>query len=498
MERIEQRFAEPQRQAGIAILIILLKFLKQTVKSFWPLALSLFIGSKSDRFDIYLGIFVILISVLNLGGSVLSYFRYYIQLEKDAISIDKGILKRSKTNVPFERIQSINFKQNLVHQFFGVVSVEIDTAGASKAELTIDAIDKKDAEALREYIMAMRSEILQERIDTSQEEQASMERTILHLSVSDLIKVGVSQNHLRSMAILFGFALTILNDLNESFEGVVEKELSSQADLILNSQWLIFLFFVVVILIISFIYSLITTILGNYDLKLNLSNKGLKLVKGLLNREETSINKHKIQVVSWSDNPIRRLFKMWTLTLEQASSEDAAKVKSKINVPGCYLEQVDKVLEVVFPKMRDFVLTKHKVSIHLKYRLLFFVSLMPFLLSLVAFIWIDWRVLWFIGWPIFTSLYIHLYFQKRSFEISEEVFKNNTGAFGTRFELTQLHKVQAIEITQSWYQRRKNLADIELTTASGELSVPFIPIEMAKALEKYILYRVESDKREWM
>jgi len=498
MEKIEERFAEPKRQAGIAILIILLKFLKQTIKSFWPIALSFFIGGKSDRFETVLGILVIIISVLNLGGSLLSYFRYYIQLEKGAIIIDKGVLRRSKTNVPFERIQSINFKQNLVHQFFGVVSVEIDTAGASKAELTIDAIDKKEAEALREYIMSVRSEILQEKAEPTAEEQKSDEQTILHLSVSDLIKIGVSQNHLRSMAILFGFALTILNDLNESFEGVVEEELSSKADLILNSQWLIFLFFVLAILVVSFAYSLITTTLGNYDLKLKLNNKGLKLIKGLLNREEISINKNKIQIVSWGDNPIRRMFNMWTLSLEQASSENADKLKSKIKVPGCYLEQVDEVLGVVFPKMTDYVFSKHKVSILLKYRLLFFVSVLPFLLSLVAFLWIEWLILWFIIWPIFTSIYIHIYFQKRSFEISEEVFKNNTGAFGTRFELTQLHKVQAIEITQSWYQRRKNLANIELTTASGELSVPFIPFEMAIALEKYILYRVETDQREWM
>jgi putative membrane protein len=88
--------------------------LKNTVKSFWPIALSLFIGGKSDKFETYLGIFIIAISALNLGGSVLSYFRYFIQLEDDAIIIDKGILKRSKTNIPFERIQSINFKQNIV------------------------------------------------------------------------------------------------------------------------------------------------------------------------------------------------------------------------------------------------------------------------------------------------------------------------------------------------------------------------------------------------
>lgn len=501
MESIQLRYTEPQRQARIAILIILLKFLRATIRSAWPIALSFFIGGKSDKFETYIGIFVIGLSIINLVGSVLSYFRYFIQLEDNAIIIDKGILRRSKTNIPFERIQSINFKQNVVHQLFGVVSIEIDTAGASKSELTIDALKKEEAEKLRDHILSVKSALITEKPETpikEVENEEAEEETILQLSIGDLFKIGISQNHIRSMAILFGFAVTILNDLNESFETQVEKELSGFFEVMVNSQWLIFVFFVVVIALVSFIYSLVVTALTNFDLNLKLNAKGLKLVKGLLNREETSINKTKIQVVGWGDNPIRRLFNMWTLTLEQASSDDAAKLTSKIKVPGCYIKQIDKVILSVFPKISDYAFSKHKVSVLLYYRLLFFVCLAPFLLSIFTVYWIEWNVLWFLIWPAFTSIYIHLYFKKRSFEISTEIFKNNRGAFGNHFEVTQIHKVQAIEITQSWYQRRKQLANLQLFTAAGSLKVPFIGLDKTMAIEKYILYRVETDKREWM
>lgn len=496
---ISLRYAEPQRQARIAILIILMKFLRQTVKSAWPIALSFFIGGKSDKFETYIGIFIIVVSVLNLGGSVLSYFRYYIQLSDDAIIIDKGILNRTKTNIPFERIQSINFKQNIVHQFFGVVSVQIDTAGASKAELTIDALKKEDATKLRDYILSIKSQIVAEK---GEEEIEAVEKdegeTILQLSLQDLIKVGVSQNHLRSMAILFGFAVTIINDLNESLDGMVEEELSGFAQFISESQWLIFIIFALSIAIISFIYSLIVTMLGNYALHLKINKKGLKLVKGLLNREEISLNKNKIQIVGWGDNPVRRIFKMWTLTLEQASSDDASKVKSKMTIPGCYKKQVNKVLLTVFPKIKDFEFSKHRVSVLLYYRLLIFVCWLPFLISLVAFYWIEWQVLWFLIWPVISSIQTTLYYRKRSFQISQEILKNNRGAFGDKFEITQIHKIQGVEVSQSWYQRRKALANIEFFTASGSMEIPFISLEKALALEKYVLYRVESDPREWM
>lgn len=504
MEASINKFAEPRRQASIAIVIILLKFLRTTVKSFWPIALSFFIGGKSrDAWENYLAIAVIAISILNLGGSVLTYFRYFIQIKDDAVIIDKGILKRTKTNIPFERIQSVNFKQNLIHQFFGVVSIEIDTAGAKKSELTIDALDKAEAEAFRELIMQAKTKIAAE--NTSEKSNETINKTdkviattILHLSVTDLFKIGISQNHLRSMGILLGFSLTIMNDINENFDGIVENELSGFSEFVSNSEWLIFLFFIIGITIISFVYSLIITTLRNYDLKLSLNKKGLKLLKGLLNREEISIHKNKIQIISWADNPLRRLFKMWTLGLEQASSDEASKLQAKIRVPGCYIEQVEKVSESVFPSGEGNSFSKHKVSKLLKYRLLFFVSTLPFLLSLTTVYWIEWQGLWLLLWPGFTAFYIELYFRKRSFEINPEIFKNNRGAFGNRIEITQVHKIQAIEITQSWYQRRKKLANLQIFTAAGSLKVPFIAIDKALALEKYILYRVETDTREWM
>jgi len=53
-------------------------------------------------------------------------------------------------------------------------------------------------------------------------------------------------------------------------------------------------------------------------------------------------------------------------------------------------------------------------------------------------------------------------------------------------------------VTQSWYQRRKYLASLKLYTAAGEMSIPFISLTEALDLERFILYRIETDKREWM
>ena len=167
MESISSKYASPTRQSRVAIGIILIKFIRFTLRSFWPLVLSLFIGRKAgNSFEEVIGYVALGIAALNLLGSVLTYFRFYFHIEGGAFIIDKGVLKKTKTNIPFERIQTINLQQNLLHQMFGVVSLEIDTAGAKKSELTIDALRKEDAEALRKYILEEREQLVDK---TSQE-----------------------------------------------------------------------------------------------------------------------------------------------------------------------------------------------------------------------------------------------------------------------------------------------------------------------------------------
>ncbi|NVJ45779.1 MAG: PH domain-containing protein, partial [Cytophagia bacterium] len=303
MESISTKFSQPSRQSRVAIAIILIKFVRFTIRTFWPIALSFFIGRKAgNSFEDIIGYVALGIAAINLIGSVLTYFRFYFHIEDGAFIIDKGVLRRTKTNIPFERIQTINLQQNIVHQIFGVVSLEIDTAGAKKSELTIDALNKEDAEAIRQFILEERDQLVEDTPSAETEEkQVVEEEIILQLGISDLMKIGVSQNHLRSMAILFAFVFSTLNELTDNITDMVREELSGYQEALSNG-WVVFAGSVVIVGIISFFYSLINTVLKNYDLKLAARKGGLRIVRGLLNKEEISINKSKVQNISWSDN----------------------------------------------------------------------------------------------------------------------------------------------------------------------------------------------------
>ena len=502
MEQNNYDFSVPKRQPPVAIGIILIKFFKVTVKALWPIVLSVFIGRRaSSTFDDVFLYIIIAFGAFNLIGSVLSYFRFYYYIEDNGVVLDKGVLKKTRTNIPFERIQTINFNQNILHQIFNVVSLEIDTAGANKSEITIDALSKEEAEALRDFILAEKKQIIQES-GTEEEKVSDLEKEsselLLHLKPKDLLKVGFSQNHLRSMGIIFAFVFTTINQITDSISDLFSDQLSQYESYILDHSIFAFLVSAILVLFISFLFSLISTVLKYYDLKLWLSKKGLKLVRGLLNREDITINKNKVQMVSWSTNPIRSIFKMYTLQIAQASSTEVNAQKSKINVPGSYKDQVSKVINMVFPSDYLGTETKRSISPVVKLRLMFFFGFIPTVIGLASWFLIDEDALYFLIILPITYFLSNLYYIKRSYEINEELVRSNGGVIGTDNMLTQIHKVQAVKIKQSWYQRRKQLATIDLYTAAGEMSIPFITLNEALQLESFILYRIESDKREWM
>lgn len=499
MEHNAFKFSTPSRQSSVAIGIILIKFIKITIRTFWPLLLSFFIGRKTggSNFESIIGYAAIGIAALNLGGSIMTYFRFYFHIEKNAIVIDKGILKRSKVNIPFERIQTINFKQNVLHQIFNVVSLEIDTAGAKKSEISIDALNKEDAIALRDYIISEKEQLTNETLEVGIEDKNLFEENILHLTPIDLIKVGISQNHLRSMALIFAFVFSTFNESNEFISDFITDKFEEFESTMINNALLPILLLIIAVLVISFLFSLINSILKFYELNLSINKKGLKLVKGLLNREEITISKSKIQIISWSTNPIRKVFSMFTMKISQASSSEANN-KSNITVPGSYQHQIEKILKAVFPDKQPDFSSENKLSKLIKIRLFLFTGLAPAVIGGMLLYPKGIQAFLILFVPVLSWLLIALYYKKRSYQINDEFLKNNTGIFGRAHELSQIHKIQAVRIKQSLYQKRKKLATVLLFTAAGQLKIPFIEIEKANQLENFILYRVESDKREWM
>jgi putative membrane protein len=486
----------PQRQSKIAVVLILYRFIKLLIRQLWPLLLIIFLNPK-EKIQILIGGAVIVISTVTLLMSLLSYFKFYFYISDDKLNIEKGILRTTKLNLPFDRIQTINFEQNILHQIFNVVSLKIDTAGTKGSEISFDALDKERAHRIRDYILSQKAE------QQSLDQQAQVIREIhdeliLRLTPIDLLKIGISQNHLRTAGLIlvffYGIIENIDNAVSSDFFGQVNEKIAS---LVSNSFFLV-LIAIPVFLFISFIITLFRTVVNYYDLHFWKTTNGFKLISGLFNRKEKSAQKNKIQLISWSTNPIKKLFRIFSLRLYQASSTDVLGEKS-IMVPGCYLGQINHTIEKVMPGAVHARYEKHRVHVLAAIRMFLFAGLLPCaIMSAIALIFKNYQMFWIWLWLPVTVWLAILYYKKRSFELYPEFLRSNGGIIATTHKLIENYKIQSVSVSQTFVQIKRDLANIHIYTASGEIKIGYIPLEKALALKDYLLYSVESSTKAWM
>ncbi|MEQ9164328.1 MAG: PH domain-containing protein, partial [Ilumatobacter fluminis] len=58
-----------------------------------------------------------------------------------------------------------------------------------------------------------------------------------------------------------------------------------------------------------------------------------------------------------------------------------------------------------------------------------------------------------------------------------------------------LHKAQVVTVRQSFFERRRGLATLHISTAGGSFRVPFIDLADADAARDRVLHRAEIDRR---
>lgn len=104
------------------------------------------------------------ILVLIILGEIyarMAYNRWFYEIGKDNIRLERGIIWKRYSNIPYERVQNVDINRGIIARIFGFSSIMIQTAGYSvpirgygaSAEGHIPALGVKEAEEVREYVL---------------------------------------------------------------------------------------------------------------------------------------------------------------------------------------------------------------------------------------------------------------------------------------------------------------------------------------------------------
>lgn len=492
-------FSEFSKQSPKGIIVLYFKQIYTTLKLFWIL---LFFAIKDfSKFSkigenyIYLGILVVLLFFLI--RAFLIYKNFLFKIDNNHFILQQGIISKTNTSIPFHRIQNINFKQNLVQQIINVYEVSIETAGSTDTEIAIKALNFEDAKNLKSVILDSKE------INESVVKQ-STEKPFLKISILELFKVSLTENHLRNLFLFFAILLGFFQQIQQIADSFGETEtldgfIKDSTNAVSTSFILVFSL-LVFLTITAFIISFVRIFLVHFNLSAYLKKDAFEINQGLFTKKSIILKKQKIQNITVSTNPLKRLIGISYITFKQAVSGKINQKNEKvIKIVGCKKNQVDDVKTNLYQfkdieaqdKMYPDTYYKNRVYLfNLLFLVIIYVSIYiftePFFLySLVLIL------------PIYGFL-IQKKIKKRFYKLNEEMIVVGNGMIETHHTYLELFKVQNIKLKQTIFQQRSNVTDLILQTASGKITVPCLSYSKAIEMYNHILYKVETSHKSWM
>jgi putative membrane protein len=489
----------PQRQARAGLLILGYKAIITLIKTLWPLLVIMLVrqGSKTDGRSSFVWIFLV-IAALVLVRSVLDYFYFRFYIEQDELIIKKGFISRKVITIPLPKIQAVHIEQTWLHQLTDIVKMKIDTAGSEKAEAVIDAITVDKADQLKSFLLDARQPATGDTPVQTVNAPQLRETPIIRLSLGDLLKLGLSANHIQAFFIVLAFAFSMVQNLEEIFGDRVitlVKDSSTSIGITLQSISLLVLF----VLLISVVVSIGRILLNYFDFRLAETDQGFRLRAGLINTRQYVVPFSKIQFISWEANWVRRMIGLYTLEFHQVAGDDV-KEKRRVKTPVTRAADIEKILHHYHEPIHALAHSVHQVHQVYPYRRMLLAGIIPVIvLLLVGWLtkWNDWMWL-FLLWVPYVFVNAWVFRSKFRLFVAPDAFQVNSGIWGRTVRIVQWYKIQNITLKQSIYQRMKGLASLQLNTAGGKIIIPYISLELAHMIQNYALYEVERTPKSWM
>lgn len=151
------------RLRAYLVLIFLVFFFGIGVLPVFFASLAIFGGGASSIIaSVLLSIFIGIILVIVIGEiyARMAYNRWKYEFTQTNLRLERGIIWKRYSNVPYERVQNVDIHRGILARMFGFSSVNIQTAGFSYgprggrgAEGHIPAVSIEHAEQIREFLM---------------------------------------------------------------------------------------------------------------------------------------------------------------------------------------------------------------------------------------------------------------------------------------------------------------------------------------------------------
>lgn len=458
-----------------------------------PLAI-LLIGGRGNQYELWGLVGVAFMVPL----AIARYITFRYRLSADRIVIRSGLLHKTVRDIAFTRIQNVSLHQGLLHRLMGVAEVRLETGGGEdKDEGRMRVLGYSAALQLQGIIRShephAKGHAVTEPVDTLDV------APLLQLSTWEVIKHGIISN--KGM-LLVAAAMGGLWQFNDSMPTKALRYASNwlldhrddiggggPVSYALGGLMLLFAAFTVLRII-----SIVQALLHYYGFTLRQNTHQLSIERGLLNRFQGALPRSRIQAWTLRQGFLHRRFKRYALNVDAA----AGKMKSEHMeqswplAPIADHDGITRVVESVLP-LSSWPITEWR-PLHPKAWWREFkapaIGVSFGCACLAYWAWPYALLLAAVALPV-LFLQSKQWAKYAGYSHANGLIAVREGWISKHWRFAQTHKLQAVYIKQSPFDRRNGMATVFCDTVNAgsfepALAVRYLPFDEAVELHRVL------------
>lgn len=410
---------------------------------------------------------VIAAVLLGIGYESLYYRRYDYELTPDSLDIASGVVSRRVREIPLGRIQNVDVRQNPLHRLLGIAALDIETAGGSSTEATLQYVSVGRARELQDALSEGSEHLTGVGAVEGDVEAASggellfeLDRRELALTSALSIDPGVSAVG-SFVAIAFEGLLPRSTGIDPTRPIATIREFAP-LEIALG---------VAGVLTVAWLFSVVVVFNRYAGFRLRRVGEDLRYERGFLGSYTGTIPTDKIQTLTVTENPLKRRIGYSTLSIETAGyAPGQSDGGAQTAIPIARRDRVVDLAATIEGARIDETGFRRPPG-RARYRYLVRYMLGVGVLATVAFFVdastgaIDRWYLAFLGVGA-VPVAAHLTWIHRGYQEIEEHFIARTGFWRRRTRIVPYDRIQTVVDRRTVFQRRRDLANVTADTAS--------------------------------
>lgn len=434
----------------------------------FPILVGLIIGGFNPWLLAATGATVVMVLV----GGFVTWRTLRYEITDDHIEIRRGLIRRERRTIPLQRVRGVDVTSSLLHRMLGVSVVHIEAAaGSTDAEDgKLDAVDAAEADRLRGELLRRKAVLTEDgaaepaRAEGGKEATAEPETvTYFEMPRSWYLYGALSLAHLLTPFALLATLIGLLQQSAGQMEVATDTVVGwiDSTDRALLTALAIGI--PVTLVLMMPVFAVVSYAVTNWGFTLRGRDGSLVAERGLFTRRSVTLEKRRIRGHELQDNPLERT--RGAVRLRAIVTGLGEVATRAVLLPTGPRPRVAEVVE------RALARYEGKLRLHpraaLNRRLIRSVG--PFLFTGAAGVLLEWN------WLIAASVVLAVLGVPLGIDRYRSLGHGHDGAF-VSVRSGSLQREQAVversavigwSWTQTLFQRRSGLADLQVTVGAG-------------------------------